>query len=164
MHWSLLVTITITITTTITITKLTPFESSMPGSILKALVGKGKRAEPRAFCFSTMWIRIMKMVKIQRVVMMTTTLTTCMARSTDPSRAPFILTWRTKLACLKIGSFHHHHENHIKCSSSCYRSRMATTKGSLSSWLRAVTTLNNSVACARLRSVSWSASSAWSRW
>ena len=32
-------------------------------------------------------------------------MTTCKARSTDPSRAPFILTWRTRLACLKIVIF-----------------------------------------------------------
>ena len=36
-----------------------------------------------------------------------------------------------------------------------YLSNMATTKGSWSSWLRAVTTLSSSVAWERLRSLSW---------
>ena len=34
--------------------------------------------------------------------MMLMLMRTCKARSTDPSKAPFILTWRTRLACLKI--------------------------------------------------------------
>ena len=49
--------------------KLAPFESSMPGSILKALVGNGKRAEPRAFYFIFMIMVIMMIMMIMVIVM-----------------------------------------------------------------------------------------------
>ena len=49
---------------------LTPFESSMPGSILKALVGNGNRAEPRAFYFMMMMMMMRMMVVRMGIMMM----------------------------------------------------------------------------------------------
>ena len=48
----------------------TPFESSMPGSILKALVGNGNRAEPRAFYFMMMMMMMMRMMVVRMGIMM----------------------------------------------------------------------------------------------
>ena len=80
------------------------------------LVGKGKSAEPRAFC---------------------------RARSTDPSKAPFIRAWRTRLACLEVEGVVEH------------LSRMAMTRGVSSSIPRSITILRSSVAWSRVRSESW---------
>ena len=48
----------------------TPFESSMPGSILKALVGNGNRAEPRAFYFMMMMMMMRMMVVRMGIMLM----------------------------------------------------------------------------------------------